>query len=73
MYVYILFILYIFNIDICVVIGIIFACSAGLPLGKEGPMVHAGAVIAAGVSQGKANMWGLNTAFSKFQDFRYCS
>ena len=54
----------------CKVIGIIFACSAGLPLGKEGPMVHAGAVIAAGVSQGKANMWGLNTAFSKFQDFR---
>ena len=52
------------------VIGIIFSCSAGLPLGKEGPMVHAGAVIAAGVSQGKANCWGLNTAFSKFQDFR---
>jgi len=55
---------------LCKVVGIVFSCSAGLPLGKEGPMVHAGAVIAAGVSQGKANMWGLNTAFSKFQDFR---
>jgi H+/Cl- antiporter ClcA len=54
----------------CKVLGIIFSCSAGLPLGKEGPMIHAGAVIAAGVSQGKANMWGLNTGFTKFQDFR---
>lgn len=36
---------------VCKIIGIIFSCSAGLPLGKEGPMVHAGAVIAAAVSQ----------------------
>jgi H+/Cl- antiporter ClcA len=32
-------------------VGIVFACAAGLPLGKEGPMVHIGAVIAAAVSQ----------------------
>ncbi len=32
-------------------IGIVFACAAGLPLGKEGPMVHIGAVIAAEISQ----------------------
>ena len=38
---------------VCKVVGIIFAYSSGLPLGKEGPMVHAGAVIAAGVSQGQ--------------------
>jgi H+/Cl- antiporter ClcA len=31
--------------------GMIFSCSCGLPLGKEGPMVHVGAVVAAGVSQ----------------------
>ena len=36
---------------VCKIIGIIFSCSAGLPLGKEGPMVHAGAVVAAAVSQ----------------------
>ena len=55
---------------ICKVFGIIFSCSSGLPLGKEGPMVHAGAVIAAGVSQGKSNTLGFDTAFSKYQDFR---
>lgn len=35
----------------CKAVGIVFSCSSGLPLGKEGPMVHIGAVIAAGVSQ----------------------
>lgn len=55
---------------LCKAFGIIFACSSGLPLGKEGPMVHAGAVIAAGVSQGKSNVMGCDTSFSKFQDFR---
>lgn len=39
---------------LCKAVGIIFSCSSGLPLGKEGPMVHAGAVIAAGVSQVKS-------------------
>ena len=57
---------------LCKVVGIIFSCSSGLPLGKEGPMVHAGAVIAAGVSQGRTNTFGIgmSSAFSKFQDFR---
>jgi H+/Cl- antiporter ClcA len=34
------------------VIGIMFAVAGGLPAGKEGPMVHSGAVIAAVISQG---------------------
>lgn len=51
-------------------LGIIFACSAGLPLGKEGPMVHVGAVVAAGVSQGRSVALGLNSRFSHYQDFR---
>eukprot|EP01041_Mallomonas_annulata_P006035 gene6035-12164_t len=55
---------------LCKIIGLVFSSSSGLPLGKEGPMVHAGAVIAAGVSQGKSNTLGFDTAFSKFQDFR---
>ena len=36
---------------VCKALGIIFSCSSGLPLGKEGPMIHIGAIIAAGVSQ----------------------
>lgn len=55
---------------ICKVLGIIFSCSSGLPLGKEGPMVHAGSVVAAGVCQGKSNVIGCDTSFTKFQDFR---
>lgn len=33
-------------------VGIVFSVSSGLPLGKEGPMVHAGAIVAASISQG---------------------
>ncbi len=55
---------------VCKAVGIIFSCSAGLPLGKEGPMIHIGSVVAAGVSQGKSTAMGMDTAFSKVQDFR---
>ena len=51
-------------------LGVLFSVSGGLPVGKEGPMVHSGSVIAAGVSQGKSNTLGIDTSFSKFQDFR---
>ena len=40
-----------FKTLLCKTVGIVFAVCAGLPLGKEGPMVHAGAIVAAGVSQ----------------------
>jgi len=55
---------------ICKVLGVMFSVAGGLPAGKEGPMVHSGSVLAAGVSQGKSNTLGLDTSFSKFQDFR---
>lgn len=32
--------------------GIVFSVSSGLPCGMEGPMIHAGAVLASGLSQG---------------------
>jgi len=54
----------------CKVIGVTFSVAAGLPVGKEGPMVHSGAVVAAGISQGKTKCWGVDTSFSKFSDFR---
>jgi H+/Cl- antiporter ClcA len=55
---------------VCKVLGVICSVSAGLPVGKEGPMVHSGAVVAAGISQGKTKFWGVDTSFSKFSDFR---
>ena len=55
---------------ICKVVGVTFSVAAGLPVGKEGPMVHSGAVVAAGISQGRTNFWGVDTSFSKFSDFR---
>lgn len=35
---------------VCKVLGVICSVSAGLPVGKEGPMVHSGAVVATTVS-----------------------
>lgn len=55
---------------ICKVVGVTFSVAAGLPVGKEGPMVHSGSVVAAGISQGKTKFWGIDTSFSKFSDFR---
>ncbi len=55
---------------ICKVIGMCFAQAGGLPLGKEGPMIHAGAIVGAAVSQGKTITFGLDTSWTKFQDLR---
>mmetsp|Transcript_9297 Transcript_9297/g.17509 ORF Transcript_9297/g.17509 Transcript_9297/m.17509 type:complete len:820 (-) Transcript_9297:3837-6296(-) len=55
---------------ICKVVGVTFSVAAGLPVGKEGPMVHSGSVVAAAVSQGKTKLWGIDTSFTKFSDFR---
>ena len=39
----------------CKASGVLFSVSAGLAVGKEGPMIHSGAAIAAGVSQGQSS------------------
>lgn len=60
------------RIGVCVakVIGMCFSCAAGLPLGKEGPMIHAGSIVGAAVSQGKTITFGFDTSWTKFQDLR---
>jgi chloride channel 7 len=52
------------------VIGMCFSVAAGLPLGKEGPMIHSGAIVGAAVSQGKTITFGFDTSWTKFQDLR---
>lgn len=52
------------------VIAMCFSVSAGLPMGKEGPMVHAGGIIGALMSQGYTFSLGFDTSWKRFQDLR---
>ena len=52
----------------CKALGILFSVAAGLPCGKEGPMIHSGAAIAGGVSTGKSSKLHMDTGF--FKEFR---
>jgi len=51
---------------LCKAVGVIMSVVGGLTCGKEGPLIHCGAVIAAGISQGKS------TTFKRdFKCFKY--
>lgn len=52
------------------VFGMCFSVAAGLPLGKEGPMIHAGAIIGALLSQGYSCSLGYDRSWKRFQDLR---
>lgn len=51
---------------ICKIVGVTFSVSAGFPVGKEGPMFHSGAIVAALVAQAK--FWCID--FSSFSELR---
>ena len=47
-------------------IGVLFSVAGGLAVGKEGPMIHSGSVVAAGISQGKSTSLPWVNAKSRF-------
>ena len=60
----------IFNIRTAVVkvLSLVCAVGSGLPVGAEGPMVHIGGIIGAGLTQGRSATLGFNTRY--FERFR---
>ena len=47
-----------------------FASASGLPIGREGPMIHCGSIVGAAISQGRTKLFGWDTSWTKFQDLR---
>ena len=46
-------------------VGVLCSVASGLVLGKEGPMIHTGAIVAAGLSQGSSKTCRLRTMWLK--------
>jgi H+/Cl- antiporter ClcA len=51
------------------IFGTIFAVAAGLPLGKYGPMIHIGSIVAAFMSRGARGIRQVDELFESFRIF----
>ncbi|XP_077991009.1 H(+)/Cl(-) exchange transporter 7-like [Glandiceps talaboti] len=54
---------------VCKVVGVTMSMAAGLAVGKEGPMIHSGAVVATGISQARSRRFK-SLDFKVFKYFR---
>ena len=54
----------------CKALGVMFSVAGGLPCGKEGPMIHAGSIVGAGLPLGKLATYKKDFSFKYFQVFR---
>ncbi|RYG55482.1 hypothetical protein EON66_05200 [archaeon] len=52
------------------VAGNMLSVASGLPVGREGPMIHTGAIAASGITQGKSTTLGFDTRWSVYRAFR---
>lgn len=49
------------------VLGVLFSVSATMPVGKEGPMIHSGAIVGAGLPQLKSTQFGFDFKLNSFR------
>eukprot|EP00054_Salpingoeca_dolichothecata_P002909 m.24465 g.24465 ORF g.24465 m.24465 type:complete len:784 (+) comp13387_c0_seq1:82-2433(+) len=50
--------------------GVLFSVSATMPVGKEGPMIHSGAIVGAGLPQGRSTRLGWDFSKTMFRNDR---
>jgi H+/Cl- antiporter ClcA len=53
------------------VLGVLFSVSATMPVGKEGPMIHSGAIVGAGMPQFKSTQFGFDFKMLTFRNDHY--
>lgn len=59
-----------FKVLFAKVVSMCLSVSSGLPIGKEGPMIHCGAIISGLTSQGYTCSMGYDSSWKLFQDMR---